>query len=102
LALGSSWTYLLRVDEEMQDTLELEALALGGQALLDDIRDEAAAHVDEHHPWDGQGDEPRSGGPPTSLSCGSGCRWHGWRPAKLLPAADRGSLARRRCWADRQ
>ena len=42
----------------MQDVLEMEALGLGGQALLDDIHDEAAAHVDEHHPWNGRGDEP--------------------------------------------
>lgn len=45
-------------DGYLQDTLEFEALALGGQALLDDIHDEAGAHVDEHHPWDGRGDEP--------------------------------------------
>ena len=42
----------------MQDTLELEALALGGQALLDDIHDEAGVDVDEHYPGDGRGDEP--------------------------------------------
>ena len=26
--------------------------------MLHDIRNEAAAHVHEHPPWDGQGDEP--------------------------------------------
>ncbi len=42
----------------IQDELEFDALVLGGQALLDDIHDEAAAHVDDHHRWDGRGDEP--------------------------------------------
>jgi hypothetical protein len=46
------------VDEEMQDTLKLEALPLGSQTLLDDIHDEAVVHIDEFHPWDGRGDEP--------------------------------------------
>jgi hypothetical protein len=46
-------------DPDIQDEPELDALAVGGQSLLADIQDEAAAHVDEHyHPWDGQGDEP--------------------------------------------
>lgn len=45
-------------DGYMQDTLEFEALDLGGQAFLDDIHLEAAAHIDEHYPWDGRGDEP--------------------------------------------
>lgn len=45
-------------DGQIQDSLEFEALALGGQAFLDDVHGEAGAHVDAHHPWDGRGDEP--------------------------------------------
>lgn len=46
------------MDGYMQDELELDALALGGQPFLNEIHDEASAHVDEHHPWAGSGDEP--------------------------------------------
>lgn len=43
---------------DIQDELELDLLALGGQPLLDDAHDEAAAYADREYPWDGQGDEP--------------------------------------------
>ena len=42
----------------VQDVLEFDALALGGQAFLDDVHLEAGAYVDEQYPWDGRGDEP--------------------------------------------
>jgi hypothetical protein len=38
--------------EYLQDICEAALLELGGQQLLDDAHTEAAAHVDEHHPWD--------------------------------------------------
>ena len=44
--------------EYLQDILVSDLLELGGQELLDLAHDEAARHVDEHHPWDGRGDEP--------------------------------------------
>jgi len=44
--------------EYLQDVLEADLLELGGQELLDVAHAEAARHVDEHHPWDGRGDEP--------------------------------------------
>jgi hypothetical protein len=42
----------------LQDELELDLLALGGQQLLDDARFEAGDYVDQEYPWDGAGDEP--------------------------------------------
>lgn len=46
------------MDGYLQDELELDLLALGGQALLDDAHDAAADHVDREYPWDEDGDEP--------------------------------------------
>jgi hypothetical protein len=38
--------------------VKLWLLELVGEELLSDGHDEAAAHVDRHHPWEGCGDEP--------------------------------------------
>ena len=42
----------------LQDVVESDLLKLGGQELLAAAHAEAGRHVDEHHPWDGRGDEP--------------------------------------------
>ncbi len=42
----------------LQDILETDLLELGEPVLLDAAHREAGANVDEHYPWDGQGDEP--------------------------------------------
>jgi hypothetical protein len=42
----------------LQDMLEGDLLALGGQELLDRARDEVGRYVDERYPWDGRGDVP--------------------------------------------
>lgn len=53
-----------RVDDDyysgdyLQDILEGQLLDLGGKRLLDDAHHEADHHVNSHHPWDGDGDEP--------------------------------------------
>lgn len=47
-------------DEFLQDLYESALLALGGQRLLDDAHEQAAAFADERYPWDGQGEEPPS------------------------------------------
>ncbi len=55
---GSFATRLVDVSAAWSIELEREALVYGDQTLVDDIRQEAAAWVDELHPWDGRGDEP--------------------------------------------
>jgi hypothetical protein len=56
--LTAPWTSLCGADEFLQDILLSVLLELGGRELLDAAHDETARHVDEHHPWDGRGDEP--------------------------------------------
>jgi hypothetical protein len=46
------------MDGYIQDELELDLLALGGQQLLGSAHDEADDYVDREYPWDGVGDEP--------------------------------------------
>lgn len=44
----------------LQDELERDLVALGGQPLYPDTHDEAGAYVDEQYPRAGRGDEPRA------------------------------------------
>lgn len=73
------------MDADIQDELELDLLALDGQALLDEVHDEAGAYVDREYPWDGQGDEP-----PERVSAYLAVLWRGWN----RPVSDGAS----RCW----
>jgi hypothetical protein len=44
--------------EYLQDIAESALLELAGQQLRDAAHAAAGAHVDQHYPWDGTGDEP--------------------------------------------